>query len=156
LAGALLPPDPEETDRLKREALLRAAGECGGDLDAFLRRMALEPYTDPAFARAEGVRFLTFHAAKGLEFPVVFLAGGEVGITPLSREGSDPAEEKRLFYVALTRAREEVHFTSCLARTRYGKTVAPAPSRFLAELPSARLESAAAARPKKGEQLSLL
>ncbi|MCL2271206.1 MAG: UvrD-helicase domain-containing protein [Treponema sp.] len=87
------------------------------------------------------VNLSTIHAAKGLEFPVVFIAGAEKGLIPHEKsigeeedEGS-VEEERRLFYVAITRAREKLYVTSCLQRRRMQNTVSCEPSPFLAEIP---------------------
>jgi superfamily I DNA/RNA helicase len=73
---------------------------------------------------------MTFHAAKGLEFPVVFVVGCEDGFIPFVRQGKDSrdmAEERRLFYVAMTRAKEELFFTMAKTRRIFGK---PEPRRI--------------------------
>lgn len=84
------------------------------------------------------VTLMTLHGAKGLEFPVVFLVGLEDGILPHQRtldEGSDLSEERRLFYVGITRAREELYLTRAKSRVRYGKTLPRNPCRFLEDIP---------------------
>jgi DNA helicase-2/ATP-dependent DNA helicase PcrA len=73
---------------------------------------------------AQRVKLLTLHAAKGLEFPYVFIAGCETGLLPLEAEGrepSDPEEERRLFYVGLTRGVNQVFLTRARSRTLWGK-----------------------------------
>jgi DNA helicase-2/ATP-dependent DNA helicase PcrA len=84
---------------------------------------------------------MTIHAAKGLEFPVVFIAGAEDGIMPHARsleEGDgNMEEERRLFYVAITRARDKLFITSCINRRRMQGETECAPSPFLAEIPQA-------------------
>jgi DNA helicase-2/ATP-dependent DNA helicase PcrA len=119
------------------------AGECGADLAAFLRRVELSVFESEGAFRPERVSLLTFHAAKGLEFPVVFIAGAEETITPITTRGADLEEERRLFYVALTRARERVIITCSRARRRYGQPRAMQPSRFLAEIPASCLQGGA-------------
>ncbi|MFP3088707.1 UvrD-helicase domain-containing protein [Treponema sp. TIM-1] len=85
------------------------------------------------------VNLMTIHAAKGLEFPVVFIAGAEEGIIPHERSleegGGNIEEERRLFYVAITRARDKLFISSCLKRRRLQNTVDCVPSPFLAEIP---------------------
>lgn len=81
------------------------------------------------------VQLLTFHASKGLEFPVVILMGVDEGLIPHERLGHDISEERRLFYVGATRAKKELIFTRSRERKRYGKKRRTAPSRFLAALP---------------------
>ncbi|MBQ4379390.1 MAG: UvrD-helicase domain-containing protein [Treponema sp.] len=86
------------------------------------------------------VNLMTIHASKGLEFPVVFIAGAEEGLIPHGRaidEGGDAAveEERRLFYVAITRARDKLLISSCRTRRRQNSAVECQPSRFLDEIP---------------------
>nr|WP_286670580.1 ATP-dependent helicase [Fodinibius salsisoli] len=125
---------------LKKETILELAGESNGNPEKFLEQMQLNPYTDAGRLKRQAVHLLTFHAAKGLEFPVVFIAAAEEGITPILREGADIAEERRLFYVAMTRAEEELQITHCRERFHYGEKEQPAPSRFIAELPQLLIE----------------
>lgn len=98
---------------------------------AHIQKIAEQEYYDPA---AGAVTLLTIHAAKGLEFPVVFLAAAEEGILPLARYGNvtDADEEKRLFYVAVTRARDELFLLH--AQKRRGQLAET--SRFVRELPA--------------------
>ncbi|MDR2048646.1 MAG: UvrD-helicase domain-containing protein, partial [Treponema sp.] len=109
-------------------------------LYAWLNRISLITRDDGDNEEGK-VNVTTIHAAKGLEFPVVFIAGAEDGIIPHTRsmEGEDPAgsleEERRLFYVAITRARDKLYITSCQKRRRLQDTVECAPSPFLAEIP---------------------
>ena len=80
---------------------------------------------------------MTMHAAKGLEFPVVFIAGCEKHLIPLSRQGAepdDPAEERRLFYVAMTRAMERLYLTRAKKRSVYGELLSRSPSPFVADI----------------------
>jgi DNA helicase-2/ATP-dependent DNA helicase PcrA len=81
---------------------------------------------------------LTLHSAKGLEFPVVFITGLEEGLLPHSRSFDDPdqmAEERRLMYVGVTRAKDRLYLTRAFVRTRYGESDPSAPSRFLDDIP---------------------
>lgn len=92
---------------------------------------------------ADAVHIMTFHAAKGLEFPVVFMVGMEEGVFPHSRALFNPAEleeERRLCYVGLTRAKEKVFLSFALSRTRFGSTQINPPSRFLGEIPEELIE----------------
>ncbi|MDN5214497.1 UvrD-helicase domain-containing protein [Fulvivirgaceae bacterium BMA12] len=125
-----------DAELLKKEAILNLAAECQADVQNFLDKMILNPYTDVGRLSTEGVHLLTFHAAKGLEFPVVFIVGAEEGITPLQREGADPEEERRLFYVAITRAKEELQICHVANRKLYGETKSMAPSSFIKEIPA--------------------
>ena len=86
---------------------------------------------------------MTMHAAKGLEFPVVFVVGAEEGIFPGIRaigEAEEMEEERRLCYVAMTRAREQLHLTCANQRMLFGRTSANRPSRFVEEIPPEHLE----------------
>lgn len=125
----------DETQGLQRATLLALAQAAPADVPAFLQKMTLTPYTDVGRIKGEGVHLLTFHAAKGLEFPVVFIIGAEAGITPMQRPDSDLEEERRLFYVALTRAKQVLHITYAQKRTQYGQEKAQQPSQFISELP---------------------
>ncbi len=95
--------------------------------------------------RAEAVSLMTLHGSKGLEFPVVFICGLEEGITPYSRAGGDMEEERRLFYVGLTRAKEQLYLTR--AKNRHGKETLE--SRFIKELPAHLLSTTSRKTQKK-------
>jgi DNA helicase-2/ATP-dependent DNA helicase PcrA len=89
------------------------------------------------------VRLMTIHTAKGLEFPVVILVGCEEDLLPHASslgDGAGEEEERRLFYVALTRARRRVYLLHALRRRRYGAYENASPSRFLAEIPEEHAE----------------
>ncbi|MFO7634910.1 MAG: 3'-5' exonuclease, partial [Caldilinea sp.] len=92
--------------------------------------------------RADRVTLMTLHAAKGLEFPVVFIAGCEEGLLPYTRndETPDVEEERRLFYVGMTRAREKLILSHARTRFLYGQYMENAPSRFVGEIETALLE----------------
>jgi superfamily I DNA/RNA helicase len=83
----------------------------------------------------EAVTLMTLHAAKGLEFPVVFVCGVEDGWVPYRDRGADLAEERRLFYVGLTRARDEVVLTSARSRLQFGERIHPEVSPFVRNIP---------------------
>ncbi|MBE2185037.1 MAG: UvrD-helicase domain-containing protein [Anaerolineae bacterium] len=107
-------------------------------LNDFLSDTALASDTDALDPNADAITLLTLHAAKGLEYPVVFITGIEEGLLPHSRSLSEPdamAEERRLFYVGLTRARDEIHLTYAFRRTLYGDSMLSVPSRFLEDIP---------------------
>ena len=112
-------------------------------LSGFLDEIAL--YTD-LDTRADGdncVTMMTMHAAKGLEFPQVFVVGMEEGLFPGNRamgDGAEMEEERRLCYVAMTRAREKLTLTNARQRTLYGRTTPCMPSRFLNEIPEENME----------------
>ena len=90
------------------------------------------------------INLMTIHASKGLEFPVVFIIGAEDGIIPHARSIEDGEgnieEERRLFYVAITRARDKLFITSCLHRKKASQEAECFPSPFLAEIPENLLE----------------
>ena len=107
-------------------------------LATWLARLALDSRSEEDPAPDGGISLMTLHAAKGLEFPVVFLVGAEEDLLPcagIQGEARDMGEERRLAYVGLTRARERLYVTRAAARTKRGKVVPRTPSRFLDDLP---------------------
>lgn len=135
-------PDSKLTDEQlsKKEILFTLVGDAGNDVRQFLEENTLNTYTDIGREQAYGIRLLTFHAAKGLEFPVVFIAGAEEGITPSRRKDSDFEEERRLFYVGMTRAKDELYITWSAKRSLYGKEQQQTLSRFAGEIPTEHVE----------------
>jgi ATP-dependent DNA helicase UvrD/PcrA len=140
--------DRESEARLENLAeLVNAAAEAaerGENLSEFLDHAALVADSDSLDSRAK-VSLLTLHNAKGLEFPIVFLAGLEEGLFPHSRSLDSKAameEERRLCYVGMTRAEERLYLTNARYRRRYGggQPEASIPSRFLKEVPQKLLE----------------
>ncbi len=112
-------------------------------LDAFLREVALVSDVDQWDSRADVVTLMTLHSAKGLEFPVVFIGGLEDGLFPISRMAENPEdleEERRLFYVGITRAKERLFLSYAMDRRRYGSSGESHPSRFLGEIPEPLIE----------------
>jgi DNA helicase II / ATP-dependent DNA helicase PcrA len=96
---------------------------------------------------------MTLHTAKGLEYEVIFLVGLEQGTLPHVRSFDEPggvAEERRLLYVGMTRARNKLYLTSALQRTLFGSTTAFLPSSFLADIPEELLQSEGAQRASSG------
>ncbi|MCL1791241.1 MAG: UvrD-helicase domain-containing protein [Peptococcaceae bacterium] len=109
-------------------------------LGGFLERVALVADIDSYEEGEDVVKFMTIHSAKGLEFPVVFVVGMEEGIFPGSRSLLEPhllEEERRLCYVAITRAQERLLLLHAQQRLRFGRTESAVPSRFLGEIPDA-------------------
>jgi len=107
-------------------------------LESFLSHAVLESGEGQADAHSDCVQMMTLHSAKGLEFPVVFLAGMEEGLFPHQRSASDIAaleEERRLCYVGATRAMRQLYVTYAEQRRLYGVDQYGAPSRFINELP---------------------
>lgn len=112
-------------------------------ITVFLNDLALVSDIDNLEEDASQVTLMTLHAAKGLEFPVVFLIGLEEGVFPLSRalmEESELEEERRLAYVGITRAEEALYLTNAFSRTLYGRTQYNRPSRFVEEIDQELLE----------------
>ncbi len=130
----------ENLEELVAGARLFAERSEGGDVSAFLNEVALLTDVDRVDEKAEKVRLMTIHNAKGLEFRVVCVAGMEEGLLPhVSSQDDDDAleEERRLFYVALTRAKDRVHLYSAMSRQRWGGTTTALLSRFVEEIPEA-------------------
>ena len=113
------------------------------ELDAFLAHAALEAGEQQADAYDDAVQLMTLHSAKGLEFPLVFLAGLEEGLFPHSLSAEDPdrlEEERRLCYVGMTRAMRELYLCHAESRRLHGSETYPVPSRFLREIPADLVE----------------
>jgi DNA helicase-2/ATP-dependent DNA helicase PcrA len=107
-------------------------------LAEFLIDVALVSEVDNLSPGVDAPTLLTLHSAKGLEFPVVFITGLEEGLLPHSRSFDEPeemAEERRLAYVGLTRAKDRLFLTYAFRRSRYGSSEATVPSRFLDDIP---------------------
>jgi len=108
-------------------------------LSQFLEEVALVSDVDGLNEDEGGPALLTLHAAKGLEFPIVFMVGMEEGIFPHARSKDDPEqmeEERRLAYVGVTRAKDRLYLTHAFRRTIYGRDEMSEPSRFLADIPA--------------------
>ena len=109
------------------------------ELDLFLQKVSLVAEVDNLDPEADAVTLMTLHNAKGLEFPIVFISGLEEGLFPLSRSHDsieELEEERRLFYVGITRAKEKLYLTHARARRRAGDWMVSSPSAFLKPLPS--------------------
>ena len=129
-------------------------------LDSFLDEIALNRDVDTVAERAEKVSLMTMHSAKGLEFPVVFVAGCEQGLIPFARDGEqveDPEEERRLFYVAMTRAMEILCLTYAKKRQVYGRLEKRQRSVFIGDIERTltRFEKPAAPSPKPKKEIQL-
>jgi DNA helicase-2/ATP-dependent DNA helicase PcrA len=108
-------------------------------LEAFLEQVALVSDQDTLDTTSNAPTLLTLHAAKGLEFPVVFIVGLNDGILPHSRSFDDPEammEERRLFYVGITRAKDRLYLVQSQNRSAYGYAEPMEPSRFLWDIPA--------------------
>ncbi|MDH1703075.1 UvrD-helicase domain-containing protein [Comamonas terrigena] len=128
-------------------------GETLSPLAAFLVHAALEAGDNQAQAGQEAVQLMTVHASKGLEFDVVFIGGLEEGLFPHENAASDKGgleEERRLMYVAITRARKRLYLSHSQSRMLHGQTRFNLPSRFLDELPEANLKWLTAKQPGFG------
>ncbi|HEO8393068.1 TPA: DNA helicase PcrA [Streptococcus agalactiae] len=126
-------------------------GETGLDrLSRFLNDLALVADTDDSATETAEVTLMTLHAAKGLEFPVVFLIGMEEGVFPLSRaieDADELEEERRLAYVGITRAEQILFLTNANTRTLFGKTSYNRPTRFIREIDDELIQYQGLARP---------
>ena len=112
-------------------------------LDQFLQRVSLITDVDRHDPEANTVTLMTLHNAKGLEYPIVFISGLEDGLFPLARAYDEPdelEEERRLFYVGLTRAEKKVYLTYARTRRRAGEVLACIPSSFLNAIPQNLIE----------------
>ncbi|MCE9789162.1 DNA helicase II [Shewanella chilikensis] len=114
-----------------------------GELNAFLSHAALEAGEGQADAHTDAVQLMTLHSAKGLEFPLVFMAGVEEGLFPSQlslEEGDRLEEERRLCYVGMTRAMQQLYITYAESRRIYGRENYSRPSRFIKEIPPQYLQ----------------
>ncbi|GAA4511246.1 UvrD-helicase domain-containing protein [Actinoallomurus oryzae] len=147
----------ETLAELHDETVLRTAAElltplavrCGDDLETFLGELALGAEVDAFDPRADRIALLTLHASKGLEFPVVFIVGCEDGLLPMRLPDTDEDEERRLFFVGMTRAQSSLYLSGSRRRD---------PSPFLRGIPGkyvTRPEQAARRRPRD-QQLRLM
>jgi DNA helicase-2/ATP-dependent DNA helicase PcrA len=168
--------DPDSASACERLIAHATAGD--ESLSGFLRRLDLERYEDLHDPRADKVTLMTLHAAKGLEFNVVFLAGCEAGVLPYLRDDpSLPArrdseaptplpadgargervceaieEERRLFYVGMTRARRRLYLTWAASRFLFGERTTNEPSPFLGEIPESLVAQAPEATPHESRR----
>ena len=151
LAAIENPADAEPGDRAAAILAIRAAADvlgplaakCGTDLDRFLDELALGAEVDTWDPRADRISLLTLHAAKGLEFPVVFIVGCDDGLLPLRPwRGAevDYAEERRLLFVGMTRATTRLTLFTAAKRTLRGEVTECSPSPFLASVDHALLD----------------
>ena len=142
--------DPAGEDAVR---LLALAGVFGANLTAFLTHLRQNARASVYDERAEAVAIMTMHAAKGLEFPVVFLAGLEEEIIPctIGPQHSDEEEERRIFYVAMTRSKETLILSCAAGRTIFQRSAIRPVSRFIREIPGA-LIARTSSRGKKREK----
>ncbi len=150
--------EQEATERLENILQLRAVmeqyedvSEEASDLATFLQDVSLVADVDEMESGVEAVTLITLHAAKGLEFPVVFMVGMEEGVLPHIRSFDDPRqmeEERRLAYVGITRAMDRLYLSRAYRRFAHGNASMNPPSRFLAEIPTKYLAPFDAGGPK--------
>ena len=120
-----------------------------GTVEDFLEQVALVNDVDSFEQEDSKVTLMTLHAAKGLEFPIVFLGGLEEGLFPHSRTLMNPEEieeERRLAYVGITRAEQELYISNATTRTVFGRTSSYLPSRFIDEIPAELVDGLRAKR----------
>ena len=149
--------DPEDEDLEHLARVADAAGTLAQLLETVLLGAEADYEERGGPQGPEAVALMTLHAAKGLEFPVVFVCGVEDGLIPFRERDADLAEERRLFYVGMTRAEEELVLLRARSRQRYGERVQCALSPFVDEIPARLLarEDVAMPRRRGAEQLSL-
>ena len=154
--------DDEDKDRLENIEELKSSmaqfelDEAEPTLEGFLQSISLITDIDNYDKDANAVVMMTIHSAKGLEFPVVFLPGMEEGVFPGLQSEIDPGEleeERRLAYVAITRAKEELYLIHCTERMLYGKTSYNSVSRFASEIDPEFTDAILNRRPNAIEQL---
>ena len=146
-----------ENIRELKTSIVKNVESSGGDLYSFLDEVALYTDMDSYDKNADAAVLMTMHSAKGLEFPVVFIIGAEEGLFPGMMSIGDPSEmeeERRLCYVAITRAREKLYITCAAQRMLYGRTNANLPSRFTEEIPPELLERTGADRKREEQRRS--
>lgn len=142
----------EGHDRWDNVLELRRVAAEHSDLESFLEQVALVSDQDTLQANANAPTLLTLHAAKGLEFPVVFITGLNDGVLPHNRSFDDPEamqEERRLFYVGITRAKDHLFLTLAQNRSSYGYGEPVSPSRYLDDIPYDLIEESKPARPQR-------
>ncbi|PPF43957.1 ATP-dependent DNA helicase PcrA [Pseudoclavibacter sp. AY1F1] len=141
--------NPQDEARAENvEELISVAAEfdknnAGGSVIDFLTDVALVAAADDLIDESGAVVLMTLHTAKGLEYDSVFITGVEEELLPhriAADEPGGPAEERRLFYVGITRARKRLHLSLAMMRSQFGETAASLPSRYLQEIPSELIE----------------
>ena len=149
--------DPEDEDLEHLARVADAVGTLAQLLETVLLGAEADYEERGGPQGPEAVALMTLHAAKGLEFPVVFICGVEDGLVPFRERDADLAEERRLFYVGMTRAEEELVLLRARSRQHYGERVQCALSPFVEEIPAQLLarEDAAMPRRREAEQMSL-
>ena len=143
----------EADGRIENLAELATQAADFDDVSGFLETVALVADSDEIDSDGTRVSLMTLHTAKGLEYPAVFVVGLEEGIFPHFRSLSEPSEleeERRLFYVGITRARRHLAISHAWSRTTWGRTQAAMPSRFVSEVPAPLVEDVGLGSPRRG------
>ena len=143
----------EADGRIENLAELATQAADFDDVMGFLETVALVADSDELDSDGTRVSLMTLHTAKGLEYPAVFVVGLEEGIFPHFRSLSEPSEleeERRLFYVGITRARQHLAISHAWSRTTWGRTQPAMPSRFVTEVPSHLVEDVGLGSPRRG------
>ena len=143
----------------QKRNLIQLAEPFAENIGKFLDALMLQHTIDEIDVRADKVHVITLHASKGLEFPVVFIAGCEENIIPHSFPGqkTDVDEERRLLYVGMTRARQHLYMTHCKKRLITGQMTNQTPSRFLSAISESLIQrdKKEYGKKKKDQQMSL-
>jgi len=143
----------EADGRIENLAELATQASDFDDVLGFLETVALVADSDELDSDGTRVSLMTLHTAKGLEYPAVFVVGLEEGIFPHFRSLSEPSEleeERRLFYVGITRARQHLAISHAWSRTTWGRTQPAMPSRFVTEVPAHLVEDVGLGSPRRG------
>ncbi len=143
----------EADGRIENLAELATQAADFDDVAGFLETVALVADSDEIESDGSKVSLMTLHTAKGLEYPAVFVVGLEEGIFPHFRSLAEPSEleeERRLFYVGITRARQHLAISHAWSRTTWGRTQAAMPSRFVTEVPTHLVEDVGLGSPRRG------
>ncbi|MCC6276626.1 MAG: ATP-dependent helicase [Oligoflexia bacterium] len=142
-----------ETVAIILDKFVARGGRSEKTVREFLDALELHDAAGQEQEKSDGIQLLTLHASKGLEFETVYLVGVEEDLIPHKTLGTDSTEERRLFYVGITRAKQNLILSHVRTRTRFGKTGQVAPSRFLIEIPKELLQHfPQGARPLKTEE----
>jgi len=143
----------KKSDEKKKDEIEKDSAEISPGIEAFLANAALATDQDDLSKNEEAVKLMTVHAAKGLEFEYVFIAGMEQDLFPF-KHGDDAEideageeEERRLFYVAITRAKKKLYLSHAIIRTVYGAQRIAAPSEFIMDIEKELIEEQAPAKP---------
>ncbi len=147
----------DNIEELKSSMIQYELDDLSPSLEGFLQSVSLITDIDNYDTNANAVVMMTIHSAKGLEFPVVFIPGMEEGIFPSQHSANDPSEleeERRLAYVAITRAKEELYLIRAEKRMLYGKTSINPASRFVEEISPEFTDSAPSKRVNIAEQMN--